>query len=85
MSVSKHMKNRQGERADKRWTRQQKWELVMDQQHRAGISLTLYLYLPHTSDMLGLWSLQYFTSKQGVLGLTLEQEGMVVAAIVGFE
>lgn len=57
----------------------------MDQQHRAGTSLTLYLYLPHTSDMLGLWSLHYFTSKQGVLGLTLEQEGTVVAAIFGFE
>lgn len=55
LSVSKRVKNRQGERMDKYWTRQQKWtsstELTL---------VTLHLYLAHTGNMLGLWALQFY-------------------------
>lgn len=80
MSVSKHMKNRHRERVDKCWTRQQNWTSSTELAPAAPCTCTYPT--PVTRWDSGLPS---FTFKQGILGLTLEQAGMRVAAIFGFE
>lgn len=73
-------KNRQGERVDRCWTKRWSWTSSTELEPDSP-SLCTYP-TPGTYWDSGLSS---FTSKQRILGQTLEQAGMLVAAIFGFE